>query len=78
MRLGVKHGKGWDGEIDGCGEHTSNPIVGAPDLDHFYRGGGLEWGVGRRSDVDHYGVARGPFIAHPLSGPGKTPYLPEE
>jgi len=77
MRLGVKHGKGWKEGMDSCGEHESNPTSGQPNLDHFHRGGGFTGFDFHRSDVDHFHVGRGPFIAHPLDGPGKAPYLEE-
>jgi type 1 glutamine amidotransferase len=69
--VGVEPGYPWSGsEIEG--EHTSNPMAGPPNL---YENGGFHGLAGTtafeamRSRVDHYGVVRGRFIAHPLDGP---------
>ena len=71
QNLGPVPGHPWSGE-DVDGEHPSNPMAGRPDL---YENGGFHGRAGNtafdgmRSRVDHWGVVRGKFIAHPLDGP---------
>lgn len=80
-RIGIGQPFPFAGGFNRNGEHESNPLANRSDdlgWPGFQGNAGRTDHESHRSHVDHFAVGHGPFVAHPLSGPGKSPHVSGE